>query len=118
MPALASTMLQPDRPLRLLLVVDGYFSLGSQAKDDSSFSISWLISVLTTHPKIKLDTAHREGRQNATIPGKFNFASSVANLSFYDEIWMLGYNGINSMDPTNALFFKDPITEDELLALA
>ena len=66
---------------------------------------------------IRLDTAHRDGDHSATIWGKFNFASTVDELSFYDEIWMLGYNGQNSMDKSNTSF-KKPITEKELLALA
>jgi hypothetical protein len=42
-PQPASTMPEADRSARILLVVDGYFSLGRQNHDDRSFSIVWLI---------------------------------------------------------------------------
>ena len=114
---LSSTMSHFGRPVHLLLVVDGYFSLGGQDRDDRSFSISWLISVLKSHPSIILDTAHRDGDHSATIWGKFNFATTVPDLSTYDEIWMLGYNGLNLMDASNTLF-KKPISDEEILAIA
>ena len=106
-------------PIRVLLVVDGYFSLGPQDRNDRSFSVSHLITIIraTKTPLISLDTAHRDGDQDATYKGRFNFAKSVPSLNIYDEIWMLGYNGWNGMDPLNK-DFKPYITEEELLAIA
>ena len=105
--------------VRLLLVVDGWFSLGPQDRNDRSFSISHLVKTLksSTDPRIFLDTAHRDGDLDATIWGKFDFAASVPDLGVYDEIWMLGYNGPNKADPRNS-GLRRPIREDELLALA
>ena len=105
--------------IRMLLVVDGYFSLGPQDRNDRSFSVSHLITILraTNAPQISLDTAHRDSDQDATYKDRFNFAKSVPDLNIYDEIWMLGYNGWNGMDPLNK-DFKPYITEEELLAIA
>jgi hypothetical protein len=105
---------QLKHPIRILLVVDGLFSLGGQDRDDRSFSVSWLISVLKIQPLIFLDTAHRDGDHSATIWGKFNFATTVPDLSYYDEIWMIGYNGPGQSDE----HFTKPLEERELLALA
>jgi len=105
--------------MRLLLVVDGYFSLGPQDRNDRRFSISHLIKGLkgSTDPIIQLDTAHSDGDLDATIWGKFDFATSVPDLGVYDEIWMFGYNGPNKADPRNSEL-RPPIREDELLVLA
>ena len=43
------------------------------------------------------DSAHRDGDLDATIWGKFNFATST-DLTRYDEIWLIGYNGYNKVD--------------------
>ncbi|KAG8533188.1 uncharacterized protein KY384_001971 [Bacidia gigantensis] len=105
--------------IRLLLVVDGYFSLGPQDRNDRSFSVSHLIKTLksSTAPKVSLDTAHRDGDLDATIWGKFDFAESVTDLSIYQEIWMFGYNGANQMDPKNATI-RPPLREPELRAIS
>lgn len=68
-------------------------------------------------PQISLDTAHRDGDKDANHQGRLNFATSVSSLNVYDEIWMLGYNGWNGMDPLNKNY-KPYITEEELLAIA
>lgn len=105
--------------IRVLLVVDGYFSLGSQDRNDRTFSISWLISVLKSHPQIILDTAHRDGDYDGTIWGKFNFATSVPDLSYYHEIWMLGYNFSEDGDSTGVSSGPYyPLQDDELFAIA
>ena len=108
-------------PVHVLLVVDGFFTLGPQDRNDNSFSVSHLITVLqatrTADISIFLDTAHRDGDQDATYKGRFDFATSVSDLSMYDEIWMLGYNGWNGMDPLNK-DVKRYLGEDELFALA
>ncbi|MCJ1459526.1 hypothetical protein MMC28_009905 [Mycoblastus sanguinarius] len=105
--------------IRLLLVVDGFFSLGPQDRNDRSFSISHLIKALksSTCPKVFVDTAHRDGDLDATIWGKFDFAESVHDLGVYDEIWLFGYNGPNKADPKNS-DLKPRVRDDELLALA
>lgn len=72
---LASNLLLPALVIvkmlsvRLLLVVDGWFSLGPQERNDRSFSISHLIKTLksSTDPRIFLDTAYRDGDLDATI---------------------------------------------------
>jgi len=103
----------------VLLVVDGYFSLGPQDRNDRSFSISHIIKTFksSTSPKIFLDTAHRDGDVDATIWGKFDFAKSVPDLNRYDQIWLFGYNGPNKADPRNSKF-KPRLSGHELLALA
>ena len=105
--------------VRLLVVVDGYFSLGSQDRNDRSFSISHLIKTLksSTKPRVYVDTAHRDGDLDASIWGKFNFATSVPDLSVYDQIWLFGYNGPNNADPNNSAI-RRPIEEQELLSIA
>jgi hypothetical protein len=103
------------QPIHVLLVVDGYFSLGPQDLDNRSFSVAELIAMLRSTPMIFLDTAHRDGDRLATISGKFNFATSVSDLSIYDQIWLLGYNGPNEASERSA---KEPIGEDELHRIA
>jgi hypothetical protein len=94
-------------------------SLGPQDRNDLSFSISHVIKTLksSTDPKIFLDTAHRDGDVDATIWGKFDFATSVPDLGVYDEIWLFGYNGPNKAGPQNSEL-RCPVRDDELLALA
>ncbi|KAI9653040.1 MAG: hypothetical protein M1831_006247 [Alyxoria varia] len=101
------------------MVVDGWFSLGPQDRNDRSFSISHLISTFKSNnePRIHVDTAHRDGSTEATIWGKFNFALSVPDLTVYDEIWLFGYNGANQADPNNQNN-KGPINDHELLAIS
>ena len=105
----------------VLLVVDGWFSLGPQDRNDRSFSISHLISTLksSTNPRIFLDTAHRDGSLDATIYGKFKFDDPdvSSTLKKYDQIWLLAYNGYNKADPTNARLNK-PLTPSELRVIA
>jgi hypothetical protein len=107
------------RRIHVLLVVDGYFSLGERDINDRSFSISWLISVLKKHPDISLETAHRDGDHSATIWGKFDFANTLPDLGRFDEIWLLGFNGpIFDPNPFSKDSFKGPLSEEELLVLA
>lgn len=108
--------------LRMLLVVDGYFSLGPRDDNDRSFSIAHLINVLKSatmknNIRLFLDTAHRDGDSNATILGKFDFEKSVPDLSIYDEIWLFGYNGWNANDPEN-IKFKQAVRPEEVDAIA
>jgi hypothetical protein len=65
-PQPASTMPEAERSARVLLVVDGYFSLGRQNHDDRNFSISWLII-----PVAKMCTLQDIPRHNIPEWGSF-----------------------------------------------
>jgi hypothetical protein len=121
--------------IKVLIVVDGIFRLGPQDQQDDTFTIDKLISILRSNvsPSISVDTANRNDdvAQNhpgipgpnppsfpdpwATIPGNFNFATSVPNLSVYNEIWMLAYSGSNPVSNPPTLNF---IGDDEISAIA
>jgi hypothetical protein len=107
--------------IKILIVVDGIFRLGAQDQTDDTFTISNLISALgSTSPNISVETANRNDTVTtpdltATIAGNFNFATTVPNLSVWNEIWMFGYSGTNNQVPTAPLKF---IGDDEIAAIA
>ncbi len=90
--------------LRVLVVTDGdRFTFNpTSTTTEEIFSIDAVVNAFRTStiPAITVDTAHRRGATNGethiTIPGDFNFHTSVPDLSVYDVIWMIadeGYNG-------------------------
>ncbi len=121
--------------IKILIVVDGIFRTGPQDQQDDTFTIDKLISILRTSssPSISVDTANRNDDVTnnhpgipgpnppsfpdpwATIPGNFNFATSIPNLSIYNEIWMLPYSGSNPVSNPPTLKF---IGDDEIAAIA
>jgi len=90
--------------INLLFVADGIFQFGPQIVTqgspdvrDDTFTVSKYLSILqgSTSPTIAVTTAHRNGDPNATITTPFNFATSVPDLSVYDVLVMVGYEGTN-----------------------
>jgi hypothetical protein len=86
-------------PLRILIVVDSNpivhgFTWGD-SPDDSLFTLHTLLGTLQEQPYISVDTAHRSGNENATVPVPFNFQTTIPDLTAYDEIWLFGYDGSN-----------------------
>jgi hypothetical protein len=84
--------------IRVLLVTDGTrFRFGPANPADEEFTLETLIGSLTNHPSpaIQVDTAHRRADAVATFPN-FNFATTIADLSVYDEIWMIADEGAGS----------------------
>jgi len=101
--------------INVLVVADGPYLSNTTPKDgisfapgqdltDDTFTVSEFIYLLTTSqtPTISVDTAHRRQDRNTntnppTIYAKFenfNFATTT-DLSQYDVIWLLGYEGWN-----------------------
>jgi hypothetical protein len=97
-------------PHKILLVVDGNFSLGAQSKDDERFTVSWLKNVLQSVPGYTIDTANRNGDPDATKSPRFTFTKSVA-LSDYNQIWMMGTASDEDLS-------APPLDDDELIAIA
>jgi hypothetical protein len=108
----------------LLVVVDGIFSFAENDPSDTFFTITTFLSTLenSQSPTISVDTAHR---RTDPLPSNvkfqnFNFATSIPDLSVYDEIWMFGYEGTNNNPenpgppPGNLAFISD----DEIAAIA
>lgn len=100
--------------IKMLVVADGIFTFGPQVVDpgppdirDARFTIATFLSTLqdSVFPSISVDTAHREEDSWITPSGvahpkfqNFDFATSIPDLSVYDEIWMFGFDG-NSVNP-------------------
>lgn len=103
--------------IRVLLVVDGFLSVGPRDINVNSFSVSCFKERLGSlqNPSVILTTTHRDGDLYADLQGQFDFAKY--DLSEYDVIWMIGYNGHNGSDPLNAKN-KHYVRDDELLAIA
>lgn len=103
--------------VRVLVVADGIFNFTKQTDiTDDTFTIFTLVDTLngSSFPQIIVHTAHRQGDPLATITMPFNFATSIPDLSVYDEIWMFGYLGSN-FGGSGRLNF---ISEAELQAIA
>jgi hypothetical protein len=107
--------------LRVLVVTDGNrFTFDPTSTiEEGVFSIDTVVNVFRNSeiPTITVDTAHRrgatEGETHTTIPGNFNFHTSVPDLSVYDVIWIIadeGYNGDTD--------FGSDILHDENIVLA
>jgi hypothetical protein len=107
-------------PIKVLVVADGVTDLlDSEARHgitfaarvtdpnasdpgaDDQFTLSVFLDALQksqtyspTSPPISVDTAHRRNITSAAFPN-FNFATTIADLTVYDEIWLFGYEGLN-----------------------
>lgn len=115
--------------IKVLIVVDGLFSLQNVYPDptqpDHFFTISHLVATLraSTTPTFSVDTANRgfnwyyntnlnnQADPNATIanPNPFLFDDPHVDLSVYDEIWLIGYEGTNfqAVSPPALSFISD-----------
>ncbi len=123
--------------VNVLVVVDGIFTLDTvypsagQPDPDHYFSISTLLATLraSTTPYFRVDTANRgfnwfyNGNRNtepdphATVvsPNPFVFDDANVDLSNYDELWLIGYEGSNFGVRAPQLQF---ISDDEVAAIA
>jgi hypothetical protein len=122
--------------INVWVVVDGIFNLATAYPDpaqpkDNFFSVSHLVATLraSTLPTFSVDTANRgfnwfyNGHQNtepdpnATIasPNPFRFDAPNVDLSSYDEIWLIGYEGTNFSDDPSKLDF---MSDNEVAAIA
>lgn len=104
--------------IRALFVTDGVrFSYSPPSTTGEEFTLHTLITALTSTPAatIQVDTAHRRTDPTATFQN-FNFATTIPDLSVYDEIWMVGDEGINGGFLGSGA--DAPLADAENLALA
>jgi hypothetical protein len=101
--------------IRVLMVLDGdRFKFGPQVGEN--FTIDTLVTTLrnSVSPAIQLDTAHRRTDANAMIQN-FRFDTSISDLAIYDEIWLIGDEGLNAGMPGPT---DSPLTEMEKFKIA
>lgn len=121
--------------IKVLMVADGSpFTFGPQntSPDMSWFSLSHLVGALTScpSPTIQVDTAHRRGAVfagsspstalNLTYPGDFTFTQAGFDLTRYDELWLMGYEGWNYSYPAHPTYSNSfsLLTQAELAVIA
>ncbi|MES1160127.1 MAG: hypothetical protein ABUM51_05190, partial [Bacteroidota bacterium] len=101
--------------INVLVVTDGIFNFAPTDLSDDTFTITAFLNTLrnSTNPVINVTTAHRDTNPTADFQ-HFNFATSVPDLSAYDVLCLIGYDGSNFMGHGTLAFISD----DELQVLS
>jgi hypothetical protein len=122
-------MLNPitAKDIQALVVTDGSLDeggigFGPKPTTDSFFTLSYFIEALETAiPGVHVTKAHRRADPDQQAhPGLVSnadlkpFSFSDLNLSIFDEIWLFGYEGWNTMGVNPG---QGPIGDDEIAAI-
>jgi hypothetical protein len=105
----------PLPPIEILIVLDGIGTFGPTDPADNYFALTTVVATLTAphNPSFHVTKAHRiADPQHAADPGFEDFKFDAHDLSKFDEIWLIGYDGPGTR------FGSGPIAKLEIAAIA